>query len=278
VGKIRYFFWSTALSGILLIYGAMSGNLKKYMATVTAVRTQGASGLPSSIKEKLPLVFHEFLPTIVKRKIPCHVWDNVDALSDVNYYPDSAASACVEKDQPAVAEDGAPIEREAPAKNAAAPAIKRGPPMKIPGPNGVTTDAKLSKRLAASGDPTRDDIASGKYVQIEGKYYRKRSDNIYMIDGRQIYFVNNHRYLLTDEDAKSANRITTVSQGPTIEDPPQAEPQVAAQAPAPADRQVDASKDAEMPSSPAEMMKILQKAQVNQQAEQQMLKALEEEK
>jgi len=36
------------------------------------------------------------------------------------------------------------------------------------------------------------------YVLIEGKYYKARSDNTYMVDGRKIFYVNNRRYKLKD--------------------------------------------------------------------------------
>jgi hypothetical protein len=268
IGKIRYFFWSAALSGALLIYGVVTGSIKKTITTMVAVRTQGAAGLPEKYREGLPMVFHEYLPNIVKKKIPCHVWANVDALSKVSYYPDPAATNCKENtdnvaalpkpdDAADDAPDAAPDSEQTSEASTAPQAV-----------------VKPHLPLIESKSASRADMEGGKYVEIDGKYYEKRADHIYNINNVRIYFENNRRYVMNDKDMNYANRITKVSRSAPK---PKVDGDSGSQAEA---RNVDSVSNEipEDPSTPSEMVQVLQKAQDSSNQEQEMLKNLDREK
>lgn len=100
------------------------------------------------------------------------------------------------------------------------------------------------------------------YVLIEGKYYLAREDNTYMVNGRKLFFVDNRRYKMDPKD--NSWRLAQNDALPTNE----SDKDAANKAPS-----KDNSDALTMPTSPAEMMKVLNRAQ---QQMKERNKALEE--
>ncbi len=240
-GKIRYFFWSTAFSAAIMIYGAVTGSMSKTIHTLSEVRQKGPEAMPAGFKEKIPVFFHEYLPNAIKRKIPPHIWANIDRLGPNGHYEShdeySSLASKESADQPPAPVDAAPS-------------------AKLP-----AADALPKQDSAAA---TRNDIETGRYVEIDGHYFKVSEDSIYYINGQKVYFQNNRRYSADNSGDETTQSVvdssTKLARGPAKAAAPKAEDQIDG-----------------LPLTHGEMLETLKKAQENQRAQQELLKQLEKE-
>ncbi len=65
-----------------------------------------------------------------------------------------------------------------------------------PGAGGPAPAGNLAAAEGASGSAqvaTESDFKSGRFVQIQGQYYRYRDDNVYYINGQRVFYQNNRK-------------------------------------------------------------------------------------
>jgi hypothetical protein len=66
-GKIRYFFWSTILSAVLLIYSSFNNKAQMKMLTgLKQIRSGAVQQLPDSLKDRLPSSYVNVRPEEIK--------------------------------------------------------------------------------------------------------------------------------------------------------------------------------------------------------------------
>lgn len=107
-------------------------------------------------------------------------------------------------------------------------------------PSGSHEKSELSERKDEAGahvssSTNEYEIDNRRYVLIEGNYYPARKDNIYLVNGRKIFYVNNRA---EGSEANAKNLRQAQNKIPNED-----------------------SDTLEMPTSPSDMLKILNRAQ-----------------
>lgn len=105
-------------------------------------------------------------------------------------------------------------------------------------PTIIGVDTSVNKRAATTVSSSLNEyvIDDRHYVLIEGKYYPAREDNIYMVNGQKMFYVNNDRY---EKDPADETRWRQARNEEIKND----------------------SEALKIPTSPDEMVKILNRAQ-----------------
>ena len=116
-------------------------------------------------------------------------------------------------------------------------------------PTGIVTTAELENTLGAvqeiSSSSNEYVIDNEQYVLIQGKYYKARPDNTYMVNGEKVFYVSNRSE--RGKKAPEEKEVLTAEAEPSME----------------------------MPTNPLQMMETLKQAQENMKKRNKMMKELE---
>ena len=147
-------------------------------------------------------------------------------------------------------------------------------------PHDKASEEKGAARSTASINSSKDsapaaesDLERGDYVEIEGHYYKKRSDNVYLVNGVRVFYKNQHRYRETEVSKAERNVIVDVARdGQPRESSREISADTAADRAAPSGSN---ESPGALPTTPGEMMQMLKKAEQNQKDQAEQLRQLE---
>ncbi len=266
-GKASYFFWSTAFSAAMLIYSTMTGGVGKLLHTIQDVKAHGAAGLPVAVRENIPVYFHEYLPQVLKKKIPVQIWENIDRMGRNGHYdPEDYREYANQQPGRIEGPGGSPNGEQGRDLASAQTNAQLNSQSRDKSTNPLGAKSGLAGQLkkvpvVESRSASREDIVTGQYVEIDGQYYKKSPDNVYYVKKQKIFFQDNRRLARRENADVGANIVTDVSASGT-QNGDQPSPGV----------------PDKMPTSGDEMLQILKKAEASQKAQADQLKQLEQEK